>query len=69
MSAQVVRNAEFDDSNHDVHKKIHEEKIQQLYISPESLIWNLLRRVMMRSAGYTGNLGAFVVDEAHTVSK
>ena len=48
---------------------MREGQAQLVYISPEQLLGNLLWREMLRSEVYQRNLVAFVIDEAHTVSK
>ena len=42
-------------------------KIQLVYISPESLLWNWRIRRMFSSTVYQNNLVGFIVDEAHCV--
>lgn len=53
--------------NYSAVNKILKGEIQLVYISPESLICNLIYRSMMLSPAYKEKLVALVVDEAHCV--
>lgn len=47
--------------------RILKGEAQLVYISPESLLWNIKFRKMLVSTSYRENLVALVVDEAHCV--
>ena len=49
--------------------RVREGQAQLVYISSEQLLGNLLWREMLCSEVCQRNLVAFVIDEAHTVSK
>ena len=49
--------------------KIRHGEYQLLFISPELLLKNLTWREVIRSASYMSKLIAFVVDEAHCITK
>ena len=48
---------------------IRKGQYQIIFISPELLLVNLTWRDMIRTHTYMSNLVAFVVDEAHCVTK
>ena len=48
-------------------KKVISEKVQLVYVSPESIINNEKYRRMLLSTAYKDNLVGLVVDEAHCV--
>ena len=63
------RRVEFVDSNQASANRVRVCQAQLVYISPEQLLQNLQWQEMLRSDVYQQNLAAFIIDEAHTVSK
>ena len=66
LRVEFVRSCQDD---HDALVQVHDGEAQLVYISPEQLLVNLQWQEMLRSEVYQRNFVAFVVDEAHTVSK
>ena len=64
LKAEFVREAQ---DNPGSIKAVVEGLAQLVYISPESLIENMVYRKMLLSAPYKRSLVALVVDEAHCV--
>eukprot|EP00731_Ephydatia_muelleri_P028685 Em0020g329a len=50
-------------------KRVHSGQFYLLFISPELLLLNLAFREMLRTPTYMNNIVAFVIDEAHCVTK
>eukprot|EP00731_Ephydatia_muelleri_P008033 Em0004g371a len=50
-------------------KRVHSGQFSLLFISPELLLLNLAFREMLRTPTYMNNIVAFVIDEAHCVTK
>lgn len=65
---RAVYTGDLDDSGRTT-TEISEGKYQLVFVSPEALLTDLNWRDMLQSPNYQENLVAFVVDEAHCVTK